>query len=287
MLWPVGHVAHDIVRYRRRKQIVQSLRENPPWRRALLFVFAAGTTAGAQARPDTLPTVRDSIRHGAAAHGSAPACGVSHHAMMAALYRVVIAPGGLLCLAMPDSQPDDGRRLAFARDHLRLYVSGGPISAGTDTDDVYSTWASLAAAELLVNTFLLEARIERFLMPDELTYASIRVGRLSRRFRTITGGATIGYRDVRGARPHDGIEIAFPFVTGGPGGWVRLETAYVFSNTQSSWNYRIQWDRLQGNGPVFLGLRLDLNSREMSRKGRLSHGVFGVVLGTTWSPDRD
>ena len=202
---------------------------------------------------------------------------------MAALYMFVVAPSGLLCFAAPDSAPYGERRLAFARDHLSVYVSGGAISASTDTDDVYSTWATLGAVELLVNQFLLEVRAERFLMPEELTYAGVRVGRMSRRYRTISGGATIGYRAVRGSRPHDGIEIAFPFVTGGPGGWVRFETAYVMSNKQSSWNYRVQWDRLQGNGPVFLGLRLDLNSWELRRRGRLSHGVFGVVLGTTWA----
>jgi hypothetical protein len=98
----------------------------------------------------------------------------------------------------------------------------------------------------------------------------------------MAGGVMIGYRDVRGPRPHDGVEVAFPFVVGGSGGWVRLETAYVMSPKQSSWNYRLQWERLQGNGPVTLGIRLDLNSWELRNRGRLSHGVLGILIGTTW-----
>jgi hypothetical protein len=107
-------------------------------------------------------------------------------------------------------------------------------------------------------------------------------GRLTHPHPALAGGVTLGYRAVRGPRAHDGLEVAFPFVGGGLRGWVRAEAAYVVSLKQSSWNYRLQGERLLGRWPVFAGFCVDLKAWEIRRRGKLSHGTLAVLLGRTY-----
>jgi hypothetical protein len=60
-----------------------------------------------------------------------------------------------------------------------------------------------------------------------------------------------------------------------------METAYVMSLKQSSWNYRLQAEQLLDQGQVFVGLSLELKSWEIRRHGELSHLTLAMSLGTT------
>lgn len=94
-------------------------------------------------------------------------------------------------------------------------------------------------------------------------------------------GITAGYRDVPGLRRQQGVEIAFPCVIGGPRTWTRLESSYVLSNRQSRWNYRLQWEHRPGGGPLIVGSHIELDSWKIRNHGALSHGSFGLLIGTT------
>ena len=204
---------------------------------------------------------------------------LNQHGMLAALYAVLIAPASLLYIAETPARAEPSR-LGFWKNHTSLYLAGAVADFDADSLGV-EIGAGSASVEVLVAGFLAEARLERFQYPEPLRYTTVRVGRLSHPFPEMAGGVTLGYRHVRGPRPHDGLEIGLPFVAGGPGGWVRFETAYVISLRQSSWNYRLQWERLLGRGPFFVGANLELKAWQIRRRGELSHGVLGILFGTT------
>jgi hypothetical protein len=228
------------------------------------------------ARRDSLPKGRvptDSLRRDSTR--------VQHpHGMLAALYMLLIAPAGIVYVVETPPRPEP-TRLGFWKDHMSLHFAGGDASSNADSVAPLRTWAGSASVEVLAGGFLAEARVEHFGVPDPLRYTTLRVGRLSHPRPEVAGGVTLGYRHVRGPRPHDGLEIGFPFIGGGPGGWVRFETTYVISLRQSSWNYRLQWERLLGRGPFFVGANLELKAWEIRRRGELSHGVLGILVGTT------
>jgi hypothetical protein len=214
----------------------------------------------------------DSVHRAAARHGG--------HGLLAALYAIVLAPAGILFFREAPTRAEPSR-LGFWRDHVSLYLTGA--AADVDAEYLYipaQAGSGSASVEMVKRGFLAEARVEHFEVP-ELRYATLRVGRLSHPLPTVAGGVTLGYVDVRGPRPYDGVEIGFPFIAGGPGGWVRFEAAYVISLRQSTWNYRLQWERLLRRGPFFVGANLELKGWEIRRRGQLSHGVIGILFGTT------
>ncbi len=202
------------------------------------------------------------------------------HALQGALYSLVLAPAGILYFIETPVRAEPSR-LGFWKDHVSLYLAGGDASSSADSVAPLQTLAGSASVEVLKGGFLIEARLEHFRVPEPLRYTTVRVGRLSHPRPEVAGGVTLGYRHVRGPRAHDGLEIGFPFIAGGPGGWVRMEAAYVVSLKQSSWNYRLQWERLLGRGPFFVGANLELKAGEIRRRGELSHGVLGILFGTT------
>lgn len=59
-----------------------------------------------------------------------------------------------------------------------------------------------------------------------------------------------------------------------------LESAYGMSIKQSSWNYRVQYERRLGTSPLIASLTADFRSWEIRNHGELSHSVFSVGLGT-------
>jgi len=219
------------------------------------------------------PAPRDSARRAAGRY-------VGPHGLQGVIYGLVLAPAWIPQFLDPPA-PGAPTRLGYWRDHASLSFAGG--GAATPEDE---GWAGSAAFEVLRGCLIAEARLEHFRLnvgpPVALQYRSARVGRLSRPNPGIAAGVMLGYRDVRGPRAHDGVEVAFPFIGGGPAGWVRLEAAYVVSLRQSSWNYRAQWQRRLGGGPFFAGLDLELKAWEIRRRGELSHATLGAVFGTTF-----
>lgn len=198
------------------------------------------------------------------------------HGMQAALYALVIAPSQLVELldSTPQSTPS---RLAYWQNHVSIYVTNG-LSIPYDTG-IANEWSGSAVVEVVRHGYTAEARVEQVRVPDFLEYSLVRIGRLSHPAPNIAAGVTLGYRHARGLSRHSGIELGFPFVAGGRKSWVRLEAAYVFSLKQTSWNYRFEWERLLGRGPVFTGVNIDLKSWEIRNHGVPSHGTIGVLLG--------
>jgi hypothetical protein len=236
----------------------------------------AARPATDSARRDSLP--KDSVAADSVRRGSTRYKG--HHAIQGVLYALVIAPAGILSFIETPARAEPSR-LGFWKDHVSLYFTAGDVASSSDSVASLATRVGTASVEVLKRGFLAEARFEYFEVPAPLRYATLRFGRLSHPIPSVAGGVTLGYRHVRGPRPHDGLEIGFPFIAGGPGGWVRMEAAYVVSLRQSSWNYRLQWERLLGRGPFFVGANLDLKAWEIRRRGELSHGVVGILVGTT------
>ena len=205
---------------------------------------------------------------------------VGPHALQGVLYAVVLAPAW-----MPDffdpPPPGAPKRLGFWRDHASAFVAGDAASTPEDEG-----WTGSGSVEVLRGRLYGEVRLEHFRLnvgpPVSLRYRTLRLGRMGHPNPQLAAGVTLGYRDVLGPRAHDGVEVGFPLIAGGPNGWVRLETAYVMSLKQSSWNYGARWQRRLRGGPFFAGLDLELKSWEIRRHGQLSHGTLGVLLGTTY-----
>lgn len=224
-----------------------------------------------QALTDSVP--RDSTRWKAGGYRGP-------HGMGVALYGAVFAPPWITSL-LPATPADTPSRLGFWRNHLSIGLTVGP--GGTQQGHWPEvTDAGSVNAEMLYRGVLVEMRAEHFRVPEYLLYRTIRVGRLTHPAPMIAAGFTVGYREVRGPRPHDGFELALPLIAGGRTSWWRLETSYVASEKQSSWNYRLQWERLVGRGPFFMGANMELKSWEIRNRGELSHGALGVLFGTAY-----
>jgi hypothetical protein len=201
------------------------------------------------------------------------------HALQAALYAVVFAPSGLLKIAEQDTAQHGGP-LGYWNDHVSFYVTGG-LASGHDGPILGASWTGSGNLEVLWRSTFAEARMEQFRLLDHVEYRTVRVGRLFHPDARMAGGVTLGYRSVRNLRAHEGVEIGFPFIYGGRNTWTRFEAAYVLSEKQSSWNYRLQWERRVGRGPFIVGCNVELKSWEIRNHGQLSHGMFAIVLGTT------
>jgi hypothetical protein len=172
-------------------------------------------------------------------------------------------------------------RLGFWRDHGSLYATGGLGATGRG-EGLGASGTGSAGVELLRRGIVAEARVEQFRVPERLQYRTVRVGRLGQPAAMVAAGVTLGYRDARGSRAHEGVEVGFPFVAGRQREWLRFEAAYVVSHRQSSWNYRLQGERLIGRGPFFAGMNVELKAWEIRRHGELSHGTLALLFGTTY-----
>ena len=218
------------------------------------------------------------------------------HGMQAALYALVLAPP--LLMNLPDSYerpacapplppppvPPRARWLGWWGDHVALAVEPGYAASSRNPPlDGWESASGAASAEVLRGRYLVQGRVERFRTPEPLEYRTVRVGRLWRPDSSVAGGVTLGYRDVDGPRPRQrGVEVGFPFVVGRERWWFRLESAYVISLHQSSYSWRMQYDRRLGGGPFFGGARVAFDSWEIRDHGELSHTLFAFVLGTTF-----
>ena len=232
--------------------------------------------------------VRDSVRSDSlrrryeASDSARRAAGryVGPHGLQGVLYGFVLAPAWIPDFLDPPP-PGAPTTLGFWRDHASLFVTGG----GSSTP-VAQGWSGSGSLEVLRGRLYGEVRLEQFRVdvapPVSLQYRTVRIGRMGHPNPGVAAGVTLGYRDVLGPRAHDGVEVGFPLIAGGPNGWVRLETAYVMSLQQSSWNYGMRWQRRLGGSPFFTGLDLELKSWEIRRHGQLSHGTLGVMFGTMY-----
>jgi hypothetical protein len=226
---------------------------------------------------------RDSLRSPSVASDSARrAAGryVGPHGLQGVLYGLVLAPAWIPTFVDPPA-PGAPNRLGFWRNHASLFLSGG----GASTPEAEG-WTGSGSFEVLRGRLYGELRLEHFRLnvaqPVSLQYRTVRVGRMGHPNPKLAAGVTLGYRDVLGPRAHDGVEVGFPFIAGGPNGWVKLEAAYVMSLQQSSWNYGVRWQRRLAGGPFFTGLNLDLKSWELRDHGELSHATLGVLFGTMY-----
>ena len=250
---------------------------------ATFAACAAIISTGSLALAQTTPAASDSARHDSSIADSIRRDTVrirNAHGLEAALYAVVIAPAGLMSIIPPDSAPVP-HPLGYWDDHVSLYASGG-LASGRDGPILGASWTGTGSIELLRRGVIVEARREQFQLLRHVEYRTIRAGRLWHSRARLAAGITAGYRDAPGLRRQQGVEVAFPFIAGGSRTWMRWESSYVLSNRQSSWNYRLQWEHRPRGGPLIIGCNVELDSWELRNHGELSHGSFGMLLGTTF-----
>ena len=200
--------------------------------------------------------------------------------MEGAFFALAAAPAGLAAIIPKDSTRRPGT-LGFWSDHASLYVTGG-LASGRDGPILGASWTGSGNIEVVRRGTMLEVRVEHFKLHDHVEYRTVRVGRMFHTDARMVGGVTLGYRSVRNLRAHEGVEVGFPFVRGGENAWMRLESAYVMSTKQSSWNYRLQGERRVNGGPFIAGFNIELNSWELRNHGELSHGHVSLLIGTTY-----
>lgn len=139
---------------------------------------------------------------------------------------MLIFPAAALLLAAPsmyvsfaDSIPPPGRN-EFARNHLALYLTGGPVAS--QNPDL--GWTHGESIELLSHGVYADGRFEQFyLFPQHLGYATGHLGFIVPSAHRLSGGLAVGYRGVRGPPilgRQEGVEVALPLVwsTGDAGG---------------------------------------------------------------------
>jgi len=202
------------------------------------------------------------------------------YGLEAAFIALAAAPAGLAAIIPKDSTQHPGV-LGFWSDHASFYFTEG-LASGRDGPILGASWTGSGSLEALRRGILLEVRVEQFKLLKHVEYHTIHVGRMFHTDGRMVGGVTLGYRSVRNLRAHEGVEVGFPFVRGGQNAWMRLESAYVMSAQQSSWNYRLQGERRVNGGPFIAGFTIELNSWELRDHGELSHGHFSLLLGTTY-----
>ena len=246
---------------------------------AVAFSFLLHTAAFSQvprSASDTLAA--DSARTDSIPRDTTPRV-VNPHGMQVALYALVFAPGAIPALIPKDSSRS-GSSLGFADNHLAFYVTGG-LASGRDGPVLGASWTGSGRIQVFLRSALLEVRVEQFQLLEHVEYRTVRAGRLFRPNKHAIGGLTLGYRSVRNLAAHEGVEIAFPLIAGDAHTWVRVESGYVVSDKQSSWNYLLQLERRVGRGPLLIGCNVELKTLEIRNHGKLSHGNFALVLALT------
>jgi hypothetical protein len=240
-------------------------------------LLLVGSAASGQAAPDTTESrARDSVLTDSTRYVQNP------HQMEAVLYALAFAPAGIAALLQPDSSPPRDGGLGYWSNHVALYAAGG-LASGRDGPVLGASWTGSGSIEALRHGGFLELRVEQFRLLEHVEYRTVRVGRLFHPRAGAAGGVTLGYRSVHSLRAHEGIEVGFPFVGGGRATWMRLESAYVLSTKQSSWNYRLQAERRIGRGPLIVGCNAEFKTWEIRRHGQLSHGTFAILLGSIYT----
>ena len=251
------------------------------WLSRALAIFIAAFVHASPLSAQTPPVRRDSVQRDSASADSVrrdSTAATPNHMLQVALYALVIAPAGLPWIHPKDTveQPDS---LGFWTDHIAVHATGG-LASGRDGPILGASWTGSASLEVLSGGTVFEVRSEHLQLHEHVEYRTFRIGQMARPRARYAGGVTIGVRRVRNLPRHEGLEIAFPFVGGGQNAWLRLESAYVMSIKQSSWNYRIQYERRLGTGPFVASITADFRSWEIRDHGELSHRVFSVGLGT-------
>jgi hypothetical protein len=192
---------------------------------------------------------------------------------MRALLLMPVAPGGMILLM--DTSNLEFPPLGFWDGRIAAHVTGGPAFA----DSAGATWAYSAGVEILARGFYVEARNEHFRLPQHIEYRTVRLGYLLHPVPEAAGGITVGYRDARGVDDHEGIEVGFPFVTGGRKFWLRYEAGYVISKEMQSWNYRLQGEYVVRGGPLYIGATVEAKTLPLRTGSKVSAVPVVVVVG--------
>jgi hypothetical protein len=192
----------------------------------------------------------------------------------AAAYALMFAPSAILLLIEAETGP---LRLGFPRRHASVAVHGGRRFTPDDAS-VRAGWSGAATMEVLLSGWLGEARAERAAAAGDRDHVAVRVGRLWQHGSSSAGGILVGYRRLGGTGGEGAVEIALPFVSGGPHSWVRAEVAYALSPDRASWNHRVRGERVMGNGPFVVGLEGALTSWRLDRGGD-PYATLSFVVG--------
>jgi hypothetical protein len=194
--------------------------------------------------------------------------------MVEGMLLMPIAPGALALLLRKEPGPELPP-LGFWERRLAVHAAVGGGVARSDSN----TCAYSAGVEILLRGIYAEARTEHFLFPKHIEYRTARLGYLFHPLPEAAGGITLGYRDAQGIPAHDGLEVAFPFVTGSRTWWLRYEAAYVFSRDTPSWSYRMQAEFLIRGGPLYAGLNVEAKSLPLRTGSKVFSIPLSVIVG--------
>lgn len=255
--------------------------------RALLVVLFARSAA---AQGNALANA--ARRHTAGADSvrvaSCPECWVLGLPVIGAYAAVLlVAPPALLLSdrvaagAAGAFTPDSTAPPGFWQRHVDLTLTVGPANPGRLGTPGARTWAHTESVDLLANGVYAEVRVESYHLPHEVRYASARVGYLVHRHRTLSAGATLGFRDAHGVRGESGPELALPMVIAGNKGWARFEPSYARTRRDTDWSYRFQGVWPIPGHRIFAGVEAEMKALPLPlRSGRgLATGIFGVLVG--------
>lgn len=152
-------------------------------------------------------------------------------------YAMLLAPG-LLAWIVDEPCPREPSTLGFWRQHFSVTTALSSVYDGRRVG-----WALSSGAEVLVNGWYGELRVEEYRHSGPIRLRSLRGGYWVHPTPRLAGGATLGYRRASGDLPEEwtspaGLEIGFPIVYGfrstPRAGWLRYDLVYVIAARQGS-----------------------------------------------------
>lgn len=181
---------------------------------------------------------------------------------------LVVAPPALFL--MPGLLTPDSTR-ALPDRYVAAYFMGGGIG-----EDAPSSWTHSENLDVLRGHLYASLSVEHFYHRERVQYQTIRVGYLFRPNRGVTGGVTVGYRQVSGNGGEDAVLIGLPITGGGQVATLRFEPIYAISRAGVSWTYRVQAEIYLLPKPLFTGVVIEAKPL---RQGGPYQGTLGLLFG--------
>jgi hypothetical protein len=199
-------------------------------------------------------------------------CGLVALAAVAAV--MVAAPSAVLLIKEKRDADTTGHlRVWPARNHITVsFVGGG------SWETPGKGWVHAENLEVVKGHLHGELRVEDLHFSDlgSVQFQTIRAGYFLHRRALLRGGATVGYRNARGDRVQNAVEVGLPLEMGSERGWMRFEPTYVLSSAGVTWNYRLQGDFPIAHTPLLIGFNVEAKTL---RQGGAYFGTAALVLG--------
>lgn len=227
----------------------------------LAALLAPALVAQQTTAPDS--TVGDSL----------PAAAGQHDWRMLPLYAgflaaLAVAPPAIFLV--PGLLTADSSR-ALPNHYLAAYFMGGVIGG-----DAPSSWTHSENLDVQRGHLYASLSMDHFYRQEHLRYQTLRAGYLFLPKPGMSGGLTVGYRNVSGTRGEDALLIGLPLTGGGQLAALRFEPIYVISDAGVSWTYRCQLEMYFLPKPLFAGI---LGEAKPLRQDGPYRGTVGLMFG--------